>query len=303
MALENIHYPFALKLPNPEITHLTDIGPDRGYQIVTETQAGSPVPCFVGVGSTDPVMPFTTRQLKSVMDTLTVDYLVRDLSAGTVTLWYQAGKPMEIRELPTTSKHIAAQLVTSAMMFWNTIRVQQGSVAEIDVSLVTAKRGVSDPMLWLGSQQLPSRDGCQRVYGMGPVYLNSTLLEGVTGWTMTSNAQTEPVISDGETSNSYQGIRSYHPQVQLQSTNLAEIAATSFGGDAFNTLELYLRRMTSTNIFDDKSNPTHIKITINGGLRTIPGASGSPATIQPMFYGKEQAGQFTHQWDTAVTVP
>ena len=284
MALQRVYYPAAIRLPSPEITHLSDVSPDRGYQVLTESTAGSPNPCFVGVENADPDITFTSRQLKSILDTCTAKGLARDLSAGIVDLWYKAGKPMEIREDPTTAVHAVARLATSAMLYWSSLRVATGSVAEISARLVTARRGVSDPMVWLGAQQLPALSGCQRIFGMGPVRMNGVLLEGVSGWTLNTNPVLEPVRSDGEKTNTYQGIRSFHPVVTLNSNNLNEITNSSFGGDEFATLELFLQRMTTTNMFDLPGNTTHIKITLVGGLKTVPGVSGQVASLTPTFY-------------------
>jgi hypothetical protein len=284
MALQRVYYPAAIRLPSPEITHLSDVSPDRGYQVLTESTAGSPNPCFVGVENADPDITFTSRQLKSILDTCTAKGLARDLSAGIVDLWYKAGKAMEIREDPTTAVHAVARLTTSAMLYWSSLRVATGSVAEISARLVTARRGVSDPMVWLGAQQLPALSGCQRIFGMGPVRMNGVLLEGVSGWTLNTNPVLEPVRSDGAKTNTYQGIRSFHPVVTLNSNNLDEITNSSFGGDEFATLELFLQRMTTTNMFDLAGNTTHIKITLVGGLRTVPGVTGQVASLTPMFY-------------------
>lgn len=284
MALPRVYYPAAIRLPSPEITHLSEVSPDRGYQILTESTSGSPNPCFVGVETADPDITFTSRQLKSIIDVCTAKHLARDLSAGTVDLWYKAGKAMEIREDPTTAVHAVARLVTSAMLYWTNLRVTTGTVAEIAARLVTAQRGVSDPMVWLGAQQLPALSGCQRIFGMGPVRLNGVLLEGVTGWNLATNPVLEPVRSDGSKTNTYQGIRTFHPVVTLASNNLDEITNSSFGGDEFSTLELFLQRYVSTNMFDLPGNNTHIKITLVGGLRAVSGVSGQVATLAPAFY-------------------
>jgi len=284
MALDRVYYPHALKLPSPEITHISEISPTRGFQMVFESAAGAPHPCFAGVQSSDPGMAFSSRQLKSILDTCTSYRICRDLSAGDVTLWYRAGKPMDVRELEATSVHIAAQLVASSMLIWSTIRAQNAQVAEIDCNLVTAKRGILEPMAWLGSQPLPASAGCSRIYSLGPVYHNGVLLNGVTGVTVTSGIQQEKISADGTPYPTYQGVRDYHIQASIQSSNLAEIVNSSNGGDSFNTLEIYLRRMSSTNYYVDNGVAEHIKLTLNGGLRTVDGATGSPATTNPMFY-------------------
>jgi len=284
MALDNVYYPAAIRLPSPELTHISDMSPMRNYQIVVERTAGSPTPCFVGVETADPDVAFTSRQLKTVIDVCTSKHLCRDLSAGTVDIWYRAGKAMDIREDPTSAVHLVGRIANAAMLCWSSLRAQTGQTSDISARLVTARRGVSDPLVWLGAQQLPSLSGCNRIYGMGPCYLNGVLLAGVTGWTLNTNPIYEPVRSDGAKTNTYQGIREFHPTAILASNDANEIAAASFGGDAFSTLELYLQHMTSTNIFAAPNSGTHIKITLTGGLRTIDGINGAVAQIAPTFY-------------------
>lgn len=299
MALDRVYYPHALRLPSPEITHLSSVDPTRGYQTMTESTAGSPHPCFAGVSQADPSISFTSRQLKSIIDTCTSSYLCRDLTGADVDLWYRAGKPMDIREQSTTAVHVVSRLTASAMLFWSTLRANQGSVAEIDAQIVTAKRGVADPMVWLGTQQLPAVAGCQRIFGLGPAYLNGVRLDGVTGWTLNTGAQLEPIAGDGERANIYQGIRNYSVSVSLQTNDVDQITDSSFGGDSFSTLVLYLQRYLSTNIYDLAASPTHIKITIAAGLRTVQGLSGTPAAANAVF---QAIGDTPMVFDTASQI-
>jgi hypothetical protein len=302
MALDNVYYPHALKLPTPDITHFTDITPDRGQQVVMETQAGSTTPCFVGVGSVNPTVGFTSRSLKPIMDTIDIEYIVKDLSSDTVDLWYRAGKPMEIREDDASPVHKVGRLQNSAMLFWSQLTVSTGNIAEIQASIVTAKRQAADTMVWLGDQTLPSRSGCQNVYGLGPVYLDNVKLEGVTGWTLSSNVSLEPVSADGVPSNVYNGIRSYHVQCTLDTNQADLLDTTSLGGDSYIKLSLYLQKMVSTNTFDDAESPTHIRIDLKGGLQTVAGPTGSPVAVAPVFYTYEHPTE-SFDWDTATTIP
>ena len=304
MSLDNVYYPHALRLPSPEVTHLDDVSPDRGLQVIMQRQAGSPAPCYVGVASTDPTLSFSTPSLKPVLDSINggVEGIVRDLSGDNVELYYRAGRAMEIREDSSDTVHVAARLSASAMMFWTQLSVQTGSVAQLQANIVTAKRGLSDPMIWLGEQQLPGRAGCSRIYGMGPVYLNSNKLDGVTGLTLSSNVQTEPIRAGGSTTNVYQGVREYHVQCQLNMHDISQLHEDNEGGDEFSTLEIYLRRMVNTNVFAADNVAEHIKITLNGGLKTVPGANGVPVAIAPMFYTEETAGSATHTINTASTI-
>lgn len=299
MALNRVYYPTAIRLPSPDITHISDMTPSRNYSIVTERTAGSPTPCFVGVENADPDLPFTTRQLKTVIDVCTSKYLCRDLSPGTVDVWYRAGKAMDIREDPSTAVHIVGRIANAAMLYWSSLRVQTGQVAELSARIVTARRGVDDPMVWLGGLALPAVSGCSRIYGMGPCYLNGNLLTGVTGYTLGTNPVLEPIRSDGAKTNTYQGIREYHPVATFTSHNLDEIVASSFGGDAFNTLELYLQHMVSTNMFAAPNSGTHIKITIIGGLKTVDGVDGAVATTKPTFYS---VGDNAMTFDTSASI-
>lgn len=299
MALENVYYPAAIRLPSPELTHISDMSPMRNYQVVVERTAGSPTPCFVGVETADPDVSFTTRQLKTVLDVCTSKYLCRDLSPGTVDVWYRAGKPMDIREDPSSAVHLVGRIANAAMLCWQSIRAQTGQTTEMSARLVTARRGVDDPLVWIGNQTLPALSGCNRIYGMGPARLNGVLLEGVTGWVLNSNPVYEPVRSDGAKTNTYQGIRDFHPVAVLASNNAKEIAAASFGGDSFATLELFLQHMTSTNMFNVPNSGTHIKITLTGGLRTIDGINGMVAQTAPTFYS---AGDTPMIIDTSASI-
>lgn len=308
MALTHVRYPFAIKLPSPEITHITTLAPSRGQETVVERQAGSPAPCFVGVSRVDPSIPFSSRQLKSILDTIgsaDIDNLSRNLSASTVQCWYRSGKSLETRALDTESVHIVGELVESSMLYWRSIRATQGQVAEMEATIVTAQTSPSAvTMRWLGSQQLPSRNGCQRIYGLGPCFLDGSQLSGITSVNITSNVTLEPISGDGDISNTYHGIRDFHVQAELSSNNIDEVVNSSLGGDAYSTLEIYLKRMTSTNVFAANNVAEHIRLTLVGGLKTVDGITGnSPASTSLMFYTVDPAGAGpSHYWDTATTI-
>ena len=304
--LTRVMYPYGIKLPSPEITHLSSVSPDFNYQIVNESQSGRPVPCFVGVQTADPTLMFTTRSLKTVLDTVSGGSLalVRDLSAGEVDVLYKSGKAMDIRELDATPVHAIARMTNSAMLYWDTITANQGSVAEVSCRLVTANRTGADPLVWLGTQALVTAGACDRIFALGPVYLNGTLMKGVTGWTMTSQVQAEPLTTDGAKTPNYQGIRSFNPMISLQTHNMDEITGATFGGDEFDTLVMYLQHMSSTNMYEDDNSGTHIAITAYGGLKTANNATGSPAAVAANFYCLEESGvHSTHAFNTASNLP
>ena len=238
MSLDNVWYPYAVKLPTPEITHLTDISVNHNQQIITETQAGSAVPCFVGIGSINPEIPFSTRQLKSILDTISADTdgegIVRNMTADQVDIWYRAGKPMSVREDITASKHLLGRITNASMMHWNTIRVVQDGFCEVDVSIITAKISAGSTVIsWLGQQQAPTRTGCERTYGLGPVELNGVALKGVTAATFSSGVVPEPRSGDGIANNIYNGVRNYHVTCELQMDDLSEIYGSEGAGKIY----------------------------------------------------------------------
>ena len=303
MALSNAFYPYAIRLPSPEITHFTSVSADMGYDVIQQTVAGAPSPCYIGVAGSNPSVSFTTQQIKSVLDTCTSNALCRDLSDVTVDMFWRAGKPMDIRESSTASVHLEAQLDQSAMLYWESLSVNQGEVAEISAMLVTAKRGAAEPLVWTDSQQLPVVAGCGNLYGLGEVYLNGTLLQGITGVSISNNVSLEPIRSDGERAITYTGIRSYSPVVSLNSNDLNEIADASYGGDNFSTLEVYLQKMSSTNVYVPAATAEHTKLTFYGGLKTVPSVSGSPGVVTPTFHVIDGPSNPTHAIDTATAMP
>lgn len=304
--LDNLYYPHALQLPSPEITYLSDCSPDFGYQVHSQYQAGVASPCYVGTSSANPVLNFTSEQLYSLIGAVSsgASSLAVNFAAGNVDLFYRAGKVMAIHETNATAIHLRARLASSAMLFWNSIQVQQGGVASMNCTLATAKRTSADPMVWTGSNTLTVSASCNNIYGMGPVYLDDVLLEGVTGWTMNTNVQQETFSSDGVKSPNYQGIRSFAPTVSLQTNNMAELVDATYGGDGYSTLVLYLRKMASTSMFVDYDATTNIAITVNGGLKVVGGATGSPGAVSPMFYAVEDPGTTpTHSFNAATALP
>lgn len=302
MVLSNAFYPRSIHLPSPDITHFTSVNPDMGYQYTMQRVAGLPTPRYEGVSGSNPTISFTTQQIKSVLDTCTVSGLCKDLSGDTVDMYYRAGKPMEIREDTSSSVHVQAQLALSSMIFWESISVRQGSVAELGARIVTAKRGAAEPLVWVGSTTLPTATIDDTLYGMGPVYLNSSQLTGVTGFTINNNVELEPIRSDGERALGYQGIRNYSPQITLSTNDMNEIADATYGGDAFVDLVVYLRKMSSTNVYVDSATAEHIKITYHQGLKTVPSVSGSPAELSIEFRATETSSNPTHTIDTASTI-
>lgn len=302
MALSNAFYPRSIHLPSPNITHFTSVNPDMGYSYTMQRVAGLASPRYEGVSGTNPTISFTTQQIKSVLDTCTVENICKDLTGDNVDIYYRAGKPMEIREDTSSAVHVKGQLALSSMIFWEGISVRMGSVAECSARIVSAKRGAAEPLVWTGSSTLPTATVDETLYGMGPVYLNSSQLTGITGFSIQNNVELEPIRADGERALSYQGIRSYSPMITLSTNDVNAIADATYGGDGFVNLELYLRKMSSTNVYVDSATAEHIKITYYQGLKTVPNVSGSPAELSIEFRAIENSSNPTHAIDTASTI-
>ncbi len=295
MSLTRVHYPYAIQLPSPVLTHLTNVSANMGYQTVVQSVAGATAPCFVGVNPPSPVISFDTTDLKSILDLVDIDALAKDLTAGTVSFWYRAGKAMAMREASATLVHVKADMATSAMLLWDQISATNspGQPATMSTRLLLAKRGATDPLVWTGSQALPAiSQACQPLYALGPVKINTVLQTGVTGWTWDNNVELEEILTDGESSMSYRGIRSYHPQVQMQSNELSAMTGATYGGDELTTVELFLKKLSRTGVFVPDATAEHIKITLSGGLKTVDQVSQTPGQVQTTFYAENDGSAF-----------
>lgn len=299
MSLPRVHYPHALVLPDGggtlSISHLDDTDLSLNQQIVTQNSAGYPTICFAAISQYSPQFSFTTTQLKPLVDelitALATDSRMLNLAYGASTLdmWYAAGRPSGFRMADDDTEHIRARFTPAAILYWDSLRARQGSFAMFNMRLLSIYDGAQDSVQFTTGPVTGIAAGCGNLYTLGPVYINSTQVKGITDVNIQSNCTLEQVTDSGNKSVNYISHRDYNPTVMLETNDMTELSSVLPGGTSFTTMEIYFKKMSSADVHEAHGSAVHLKVTAFGGLRYVPGASQSPVVVNPTFQLIDQA--------------
>lgn len=303
-----IWYPHALQLPTPEITHFTDVSADHNYSVVAESSGSSPFPCFVGASSAAPAIAFSTRQLKDIFDTVDEYDISKELSAGDLDLFYAAGKPNAWREDASTTEHIRGRWSTKSMLYWNTLRVQQGVPAEIDCMIASAIPAAGgNPVVFTDHVALEGTASCKPTYMLGPYYVDGQKMIDNLDLVITNNLTPMPISSGGSTAPVYLGLGHAVPTLAISTNQLDQLAAAPYGGsqDWATSLKFFLQKRSKSGMLVPPGTAEHIKISISAGLKLVGSINQmNPARTTVMYHLHEaSAGNQLISIDTESTIP
>ncbi len=342
MATQRVWYLHALQFPVPAITQLTQAVPAYMYQELNEKSHSEYGPNFVGNLQASPEISFDTRDIATILDlcppgpgesggneSMCVNLSRNEtgLAPFDVKMYVRAGLPMGIREQDDSVQHRVIQLQESAFMCWESLQLQQGQPAELSCRINIASGAGQDdptdpdkePFLWVGDWDPPIAggggtdtlpgNGVTHVYTLGPVYLESALLSGVTSVQWNNNVTREEQYSDGDAFPSHQGIRDISPTITVTTTNwkiLDTIHNPASNPRGFSTsasgLEVYMKRMKRDNIHYADGDLQHLKLQGRYALVTAQASRNMPAELELQFRLEKQPGiaMMTYTKDVAL---
>lgn len=277
MTTGNTYDLHGIQLGSGFLSQLNDATPAYNMDDLVEFAAGQTAPQFAGSNISNPDLPFTTKQLKTLLDEFDVEDVIKDLSGGNVDVYFKQRAPNALRTPDASLAHIRGRLTSNAMLYLQSIRAQQSQDAEASARLLPSWDGSNNPLIMTGSVALSGTSTADHTYTLGRIDLNGTNLAGVQEMTLDLGMEEEAVADSGEPFPSFVGINRYAPTVVLQTRDTTLMATYGGTGTVLASMEVYLRKKSSADINVADGTAEHIKITASDGLiraRQIAGLDG-----------------------------
>lgn len=317
MSINNIFYPHMISFSNSplgEVVRFDSVSSSMNYNMIKRMGGADPYPCFVGAGSAEPQIDFTTPSIKSVLSVCTDQFVVRDLTGNNVELQYRAGKPQSFRETLTDAKHLRVKLVESAMLYWTQFSVRESEDATMSAVLVTKRKDAStDPILLVGNEQMDS-SLCESIYSLGPVIFNNRPLASIHSVNWQNNVRPySRITANVPTDPCWQSLHDFSPVITCLTNDLFEVmnerpAATVlgpglgdiYGGQEMFKLQIFLRKRKRTGFYEADSAAEHIELRAFGGWKAATGIDGMEPAEGTLEFHVSQAVSSTGVISTDV---
>ena len=280
MAVAAVWYPHALDLDGSNvITELQDVTPANNFQDIVEYSAGEAAPQNGGSYGAVPDINFTTPQCKTILDLINVEAVAKDLSAGSVDMYFRKGDPNATREATAATVHDRWRLTTNAVLALQTIEASQNSLATVRARLLPVWNGSNNPIIATGSVALSGTSAASEFYTLGRVDINGTDISAVADVSIDYQVEFEEVADSGEPFISYGGIRRFAPRVSIRSRDVTLFRTYGAAGTALSSLEVYLRKMDASGHVVANATTQHIKFTATAGTIRAREVSGVPEAV------------------------
>jgi hypothetical protein len=276
MSTNNQYYLHGILLPSGVwINQLTDTTPAQNVEKIVEYAAGAVVPSFRGAHGARPDVTFTSTQLGAIL-AATGMYGV-PYAATNVDLFYRQGSNLGTRTAIGTTAHLRVRAVRS-VLYWDRISAKQGQLATISCRIVPTFDGTNPPLVATGSVAIAAQPLAAAPYTLGPVKLNGTMLDAISGWDLALNPKINEKASGGDLWSSFCGIERHEPVLTITPEDIGNLATISHTGLQLTALVAYLRRK-STDLVANEPNgsPLHISFAAEDnpcGIASIVNSSG-----------------------------
>ncbi len=279
------------------ITQLSDLSPMHNFEDLSEQGASEVGPQFTGTHQGSPEIPFTTTQIKTILDACVGGRhnLAVDLSAGNVDVFFKSGQLLNDRYPDDEEQHLRARLQDNSMLCWESLSARQGALAELSCRLLAVYNSQTgnDPMVFAAAQELPVPSEIAALFTLGPLKLNGSFVSGVTEWRLENNIEYEKEASDGEPFHSYKAIKEYRPVLTARTRDARVLATYGTRGTALTSMYAFLRMKLASGINIPDATATNLQISSVGGTikaRQIQGADAvAEITVDLMLDGNSPA--------------
>lgn len=258
------------------LSQLEDLSPGTGTEILSRRAAGTFYTQFAAVRQQMPEIVFRTPQLQSMFLNLVNFDQGFSKCVGASDLHYKALTDHGIAS--TTGERIR---MMQGMLYWETISASHNGDATIVCRIVPTYDGTNAPLVST-SQTVAGSSTAAEHFGMGPVVLNGSVIDGVIDVTIASNAR---ILKKGTASEPWDRacylvelspvitIRTHdHDRWTTHGMTPTEITAS---GSVGSGLEVYFRMKDENGVNVSAVSTVHPYVQMEGGLLYVDGSSGA----------------------------
>lgn len=282
MSITTTHYPNAIVLPGSpakKIVQLEDVVPNANYQDLVLRASGEVFPSYTGALTASPDFTFGTTQLKTILDELSANGLVKDYGGGNLDIEYREGKNAGLREAIATTTNIRGRC-PNAMLAFLSLSADQGAPARMRCRLaMRSTDGITGPITWTDGVAISAEDPVQHIYTLGPLKINGSLIGGGQSVEWNNQLSINDVAGDGEIFPSYTEVAGSEAQVIFRARN-AGLMTTFQSPVPISSLTMFLRKGANDGMLVANSTQEHIALTAAAGVVKARTASGDATSVE-----------------------
>lgn len=272
-------------------SQIDDATPSPNVQAMLGTPAGHTQPLFRGVRGLKPDISFRTTQLATLLTELpSASLFAADLTSGNVDLLYKQVTDRGTRLADATTGHTRLRL-QDAMMHLRSIDVGHQRDAVADVRILAMYDGTNAPIVPAGSVALSGTPTAAEYFGLGPVSINGSAINGVQECSINLNPQTIERGSDSDHYDTFAALMTIDPVITLRGLAIEPWTVYGLNGTALTSLSLWLRKLNNDASggapYVANATEQHILFTAAAGLITVGRSSGggsSEVTTEIMLH-------------------
>jgi len=197
--------------------------------------------------------------------------------------------------------------IASGLIVPRTLGVSQSAMASLVLDLLAIWDETNDPVVVAVDQALSGTPAADEFFTLGPVYLDTTEIEDVQGWNLTSGIAEQLRFGGGRTWPTHVSLRARGPSLTCNVLDVELLSSLGIVGDG-KEVTLFLRKLENKAKTYADNTENHIKLTIaeaHVGIGTIPAQFGGDAepgvVITPVHDGSNDIIQVTT--GTTITAP
>ncbi len=260
------------------IQGIQDQGLDPGLQELLEGGSGSNYNSFGAIAKGAPSADITSTDIKAVLDLTGATGMPID-EDHLVTMYNMRRLNGAAQADDDSGLHQSA-LFSQGIMIPRTLSADHQGTAKITLSILAIKAGEVDPIVYTHNANLPAgvKPGVSDLYTMGPIKLNTTLLDGSKTVSIDFGITAEPDSSDGDIYPSFVSIGKVQPTITATTQHIDLAGTLTMAGKYYVASHVicYLRKRAEGGTYVADITAQHIKITL-GKCLVLPGKiSGNP---------------------------
>lgn len=292
MGYPALHRPHAIVLPGSgadvTITQFTSFAVNKQFAMYRARAASAVSPQWSGVDEGNPQIDFGSVDLKKLFDHfnsamgqagIVVGY-DPVVNTGTVKVLYRKSKKRGLRETLTDAVHDRYDLVNNGMVYWRTLAAQagRGNRASIECTLKAVSNDGLNPLTYVGSSALSGDESIDSLFVLGPLKLNTVLLNSVSSFRLDNQIQAKETVNDGLPYGQYADIESSEPMVTIESADLT-LEATYAAPVAITSFSFYLRGLKKNGLPYADNEAKHIKFSGTAGTAVLGQVQNMPGQV------------------------
>lgn len=260
-----LFYPAGVKLNTTYLAHVGQQSGEFNLEDLTIHPAGDFAPNFVGSKSWAPEFSLQTQDIEKALDLMATEALCRSMAAETAKLYFRAATAYGLQQAVGSAVHAVYQLQSDALLYWDSLQVNQNNEAQLSLKLVAADNQSNAILAALPSQTIDAAGVLEAPFTLGDIVVNGTAVDGVKSFTWQNNVEVVKEASCGNESPTFVCIRRVRPVIQFEATDLQTFAGYDDDGEPLETVTVWLRRRRPNKVNYDDSDSEHIKLEADGG--------------------------------------